>query len=322
MSKVLTMGEPMVMFVAQEKGPLKKVKDYRKYIAGAEINVAVGLARLGFDVEYVTQLGQDPFGEYIYDFLKEEEIQTSYIQYNESFPTGFQIKNKEDIGDPEVVYFRKGSAASKLSFDLLHEIDFTDVDVFHVTGIMMALNEELFELTCALIDKAKEQQTLVTFDPNLRPVLWPSQKKMVESINMVAKKVDVILPGIKEGEILTNTTKKEEIADFYLELGVDKVIIKNGESGAYAKIREDGKLKEIEIPAFVVKKVVDTVGAGDGFAVGVISGLIEGLVEEDILERANAIGAIQVSHISDNENLPTKDELEQYISESNRQEAI
>jgi 2-dehydro-3-deoxygluconokinase len=311
MSKVLTMGEPMVMFVAQEKGPLKKVKDYRKYIAGAEINVAVGLARLGFDVEYVTQLGQDPFGEYIYDFLKEEEIQTSYIQYNESFPTGFQIKNKEDIGDPEVVYFRKGSAASKLSFDLLH-----------VTGIMMALNEELFELTCALIDKAKEQQTLVTFDPNLRPVLWTSQKKMVESINMVAKKVDVILPGIKEGQILTNTTTKEEIADFYLELGVDKVIIKNGESGAYAKIREDGKLKEIEIPAFVVKKVVDTVGAGDGFAVGVISGLVEGLVEEDILERANAIGAIQVSHISDNENLPTKDDLEQFISESNRQEAI
>lgn len=314
MGKIMTIGEPMAMFVANQKGKLKDIRHFQMYIAGAEVNVSVGLSRLGHEVEFVTQLGMDPFGEYILDFLENEQINTSTIQFTSEFPTGFQLKNKDDLNDPEVVYFRKGSAASQLTEDWVEKIDFSDIDIFHVTGILMALNDRTYELIQLLIDKAKNQETIVSFDPNLRPVLWESEEKMISRINKVASKVDYILPGLSEGQRLTSKNKKEEIANYYLEMGVKGVIIKNGEQGAYAKWRDEkDQFVEIETPAFCLEETVDTVGAGDGFAVGILSGLLENLAEDELLERANAIGAIQVSHISDNENLPNREELHSFV---------
>ena len=80
MCEVLTIGEPMVMFLADTKQPLSQVDHFTKMIAGAELNVAMGLSRLGHSVSYMTQVGEDPFGEYIKDFLKKEQIDKSYIK--------------------------------------------------------------------------------------------------------------------------------------------------------------------------------------------------------------------------------------------------
>ena len=178
----------------------------------------------------------------------------------------------------------------------------------------MALSTETYELTRALIDKARQANIVITFDPNLRPVLWNSDKEMIDGINRIASKVDYVLPGLEEGRILTSIKDKKDIVDFYIKKGVKGVIIKDSHNGAYAKWWEDDQLEELYSFAFPVPKKVDTVGAGDGFAVGVISGIIEKLSMEDTLERANAIGAIQVSHISDNENLPIHEELADFIS--------
>lgn len=314
MGKVLTVGEPMVMFVANDEGDLSKVDQFTKFIAGAEVNVATGVSRLGHDISYLTALGQDPFGEYIVDFLKNEEIDTSLVKYNPNFPTGFQIKNKVSVGDPQVVYFRKGSAASKITQADVVEIDFSDVDVLHLTGIFMALNEETYETTLMLIEKARKHDVTITFDPNLRPVLWESEVVMREAINYVASLCDIVMPGFSEAVLLTGKTTKEEIADFYLDKGVQEVIIKLGTEGSYSKKRAGEQFVEVFEPSFTIDKVVDTVGAGDGFAVGVITSLLENLETDKMLERANAIGAIQVMHISDNENLPTPKRLNEFLN--------
>jgi 2-dehydro-3-deoxygluconokinase len=136
---------------------------------------------------------------------------------------------------------------------------------------------------------------------------------MVDRINEIARYADYFLPGIGEGYLLTGKSEKGEIADYYLSQGIDNVIIKTGPEGAYAKWRTDDGYQTLEKGGYRLKEVVDTVGAGDGFAVGVITGLLENLPMEKILERANAIGAIQVSHISDNENLPTPEQLAMFI---------
>lgn len=313
MGKVVTIGEPMAMFIAREPGKLKDVKSFDHFIAGAEVNVSVGVARLGHEIEYVTEMGKDPFAEHIMDFLTKETIDTNLIRINPAYPTGFQLKSKDAEHDPEVVYFRKGSAAYHMQRARAQEIDFSDVDILHVTGILMALNDETFALTEALIEKAKAQDTLITFDPNLRPTLWRDQKTMIDRINRVAASADYVLPGISEGEILTGSRDPDQIADFYLDLGARAVIIKSGPHGAIMKYRENGAAKTLTKPGFKVEKVVDTVGAGDGFAVGVITSLLEELPPAEMLERANAIGAIQVSHISDNENLPTRAELADFL---------
>ena len=103
--------------------------------------------------------------------------------------------------------------------------------------------------------------------------------------------------------------KPEEIAEFYRKNGAKAVIIKAGGAGAYADW-EDGKAF---YPGYKVKEVVDTVGAGDGFAVGILSAWLEGLQMPEMVDRGNAIGSIQVSVASDNEGLPTREELDAYM---------
>ena len=314
MGKVVTVGEPMALFVANEEGPLDSVKTFTKYIAGAEINVSVGVNRLEHEIEYVTQLGKDPFGKYIARFLEEEGIGTTYSRFYEGAPTGFQLKGKDTENDPEVFYFRKNSAASMIPYDLSEEINLDDVDVLHVSGVFLAVNDETYRFAQNLVKRAKAKGITIVFDPNLRPVLWGSTEKMVKGINEMAFQADYVLPGIGEGEILTGSREPDAIADFYLAQGVKGIIIKDGPKGCYAYRSEQGSTQKTTAAGFKLEQLVDTVGAGNGFAVGVVTGLIEGLSLERILERANAIGAIQVSHISDNEGLPTRQELADFIA--------
>lgn len=319
MSEVITIGEPMVMFLADSKKALSKEKHFTKYIAGAELNVAMGIRRLNHTVSYVTQVGDDPFGVYVKNFLETEKIDTSYIKTTNEAPTGFQMKNQCDDGDSQVVYFRKGSAASRMNKKLLNNFDFKDAKVLHLTGIFPALSKDTREMVFQLIEKAREHGLMITFDPNPRPVLWESEEEMIRVTNEIACKCDVVMPGLSEGKLFTGRELKEEIADYYLTRGAKTVILKTGPTGSYMKERmKDGTLKECQVPSFQVP-VVDTVGAGDGFAAGIISAVLEGMGKEKVLERGNALGAIQVMHLSDNEGLPDPEQLAGFFAHYKRQ---
>lgn len=309
MSEVILFGEPMALFIADTYGPLEEVEHYTRSLAGAEVNVSIGLTRLGYSTTYVTRLGEEPLGHFIENSLKKESIGTEYITYDLVYKTGFQLKNRVKSGDPYAPYYRKGSAASHLGTNEIEAIDFTGVKLVHITGIPPALSESCREATYRLIERAKENNVFITFDPNLRPALWESKELMIQVINDIATKCDVILPGTSEGLTLMGSEDPNKIADFYHNAGVKKIIIKLGPKGAYVRENDDSYV----VPGFKVEKVVDTVGAGDGFAAGVISGLLENLPLKDCVLRGNAVGSIQVMHSSDNEGLPTKKELEEYM---------
>ena len=310
MSEVILFGEPMAMFVAKTTGALHEVEEFTRLLAGAEVNVAIGLKRLEHSASYVTKLGTDPFGTYIENKLKSEDIETQIKKDPEHF-TGYQLKSKVLKGDPEVFYYRKNSAASCITEEEVNQVDFTGAKLLHITGIPPALSQSCRNATYRMIERAREQGMIVTFDPNLRPTLWESESVMIRTINDIASKADIVLPGTGEGKILMGSDDPEKIAAFYRKSGAKAVIVKLGDKGAYAQTEEGKAYYE----GFKVKEVVDTVGAGDGFAVGVISGYLENLSFEQMVARGNAIGAIQVSVLSDNEGLPTRDELKAYMEE-------
>ncbi|WP_368254701.1 sugar kinase [Clostridium paraputrificum] len=309
MSKVLLFGEAMGLFTSQMVGELEEVNVFEKSVAGAEINVGTGLSRLGHSVSYITRLGDDPIGIYIKNFISKENIGTEFITFDNLNKTGLMLKNKVSKGDPTTAYYRKGSAFSYITSEDIDNINFEGVELLHITGIPPALSLSCRQATYRLIERAKEKGIYITFDPNLRPSLWESEEVMVDVLNDIAKKCDLILPGIGEGLILTGSDDKEKIADFYQSLGVKEVIIKNGSKGAYVRSFDDS----FDVAGFKVEKVIDTVGAGDGFAVGVLSGKLEGISIKECAIRGNAIGAIQVTYLSDNEGLPTQDELKKFI---------
>ena len=309
MGKTILFGEPMALLIADTTGPLEEVEHFTRAMSGAEVNVSIGLSRLGHPVEYLTRLGDDPFGHYIANALKKNEIGTSLVTYDDVYRTGIQLKNRvTDGSDPYAPYYRKGSAASHITVSEVDAIDLTDVELVHVTGIPPALSQSARKATFRLMDRAKEAGIFITFDPNLRPVLWEDEETMCTVLNQLAAKADVVLPGIGECKILAGTEDKTEAADFYQKLGVKTVIIKDGSKGAYVQTANEN----YDVAGYKVEKVVDTVGAGDGFAVGVLSGILERLNLKDSVKRGNAIGAIQVMNIGDNEGLPTPEKLKAF----------
>lgn len=321
MVEVMTIGEPMVNLIADASQPYVEARGLPKQMAGAEFNVAIGVARQRHSVGYVTTLGNDWQGDLIVDYMNRTGIDTTSIRRVNDAATGYQLKMLSEDGDPRVVYFRAGSAASQTTPDIVDAVDMQGLRVLHVTGIFAALAPNTYQTTVALVEQAKRAGAFVTFDPNPRPTLWESQEAMIQATNDLAAMCDVFMPGLEEGRLFSGKQEPLDIAAFYLDLGVQCVIIKLGPTGSMlVRKAEDGSLNSVVEPSFVVQ-VVDTVGAGDGFAAGVITAMLEGLDDSKVLERANAVGAIQVTNISDSEGLPTADELAQFIANTPRIEA-
>ncbi|RQS03471.1 sugar kinase [Burkholderia sp. Bp9002] len=317
---VVTYGEAMAMFVAAEPGHLAHASQFTKRIAGADLNVAIGLSRLGFRVGYVSRVGRDSFGGYVLDTLAREGIDASCVTVDARYPTGFQLKSRNDDGsDPTVEYFRKGSAASHLSCADYVADYVLGARHLHLTGVAPAISASSCELAFHLAREMRAAGKTISFDPNLRPTLWPSADAMASTLNALAALADWVLPGLAEGRQLTGRDAPADIARFYLDQGARGVVIKLGAEGAYY-LCADGR--EGTVDGERVAHVVDTVGAGDGFAVGVVSALLEGRPMEQAVARGNRIGALAIQVIGDSEGLPTRAELDRIETVSNRPDRL
>jgi Sugar kinases, ribokinase family len=309
MKKILLFGEPMALLTTTEVVSLDDAKMFQKSLAGAEVNVAIGLTRLGHQATYFTVLGDDPWGRYMKKKLKEEMIDTSLVFFEDKYPSGMMLKNQVSEGDPDIYYYRKGSAFSHIDINWIKQIDLSQYDQLHITGIPLALSQETRQTSFELVKKAKEAGVYISYDPNLRPSLWEDEGMMIKVTNEMARYCDMMLPGIREGKILMGSDNPQEISQFFIQQGAKEIVIKLGEKGAYYANENESFVVE----GFHVQEVVDTVGAGDGFAVGIISARIENMSKKEILTRGNAIGAMQVMTLGDNEGLPNRQKLEQFI---------
>lgn len=305
----VTFGEVMAMFVAEESGPLSEVRHFTRSLAGAEVNVATGVARLGHASGWLGRVGDDPFGEHAVASLVAEGVDTALVTVDRGAPTAFQLKSRAETGDPEVVYFRRHSAGSRLAGSEDADVYLRGARHLHLTGIPPALSPQAREFTRRAVRVARDAGLTVSFDPNLRPVLWPDRDEMLAVLNDLAAQADWVLPGIAEGRLLTGADDPEGIARHYLDQGVARVVVKDGVHGARL-YDADGTVLSHE--AFRVR-AVDSVGAGDGFAAGLISGHLDGLGPDDALRRAAAVGALATTSRGDRDGLPDRNRLAAFL---------
>ncbi|MDQ2139085.1 sugar kinase [Alcaligenaceae bacterium B3P038] len=303
---VALFGEAMAMLIADRPGPLEAAEGFTRRMAGAEINVAIGLSRLGLKVGWASRLGADSMARYLVNAMRAEGVDCSKVVCDPSQRTGFQIKGRVDDGsDPPVEYHRKGSAASLMTPADVDEAWLRAARHLHATGVFAAISETSLLAAHKTMDVMRAAGRTISFDPNLRPTLWASTEAMRTALNALAAKADWVFPGMEEGRLLTGETTPEGVARFYRAAGASLVVIKLGPDGAYF----DNGAQSGYVPGFPVERVIDTVGAGDGFAVGVVSALLEGRPLGDALRRGTWIGARQVQVLGDSEGLPTRAEL-------------
>lgn len=305
---VAVFGEAMLLLIADRPGPLELAEAFTKRIAGAEINVATGLSRLGFDVHWASRLGADSMGRYLVNQMKREGVNCEHVVLDAAQRTGLQFKSRVDDGsDPFVESHRKGSAASLMAPADIDEPWLAGARHLHATGVFPAISETALATARRTLQIARASGSTISFDPNLRPALWKDEATMRRELNALAAGADWVLPGVAEGELLTGHKSPEAIARFYRDQGASLVVVKLGAEGAYY---DHATLGCGHVPGCPVEKVVDTVGAGDAFAVGVISGMLDGLAVPEAVRRACWIGARQVQVLGDSEGLPTRAELQ------------
>jgi sugar/nucleoside kinase (ribokinase family) len=304
---VAVFGEMMAMFVAEHPGPLENVFAFQKRTAGAETNVAIGLARLGLRVAWASRLGTDSMGRYLLGEMQREGVDCTKVTCDPTQRTGFQFKGRVlDGSDPPVEYHRKGSAASQMTPDHVDAEWLQSARHLHATGVFPAISASARAAAQKTFDVMRAAGRTISFDPNLRPSLWAGPEQMRDAINALAFHADWVLPGLEEGRFLTGEDTPEAIARFYRERGASLVAVKLGAAGAYYDSGDGCGY----VPGFPVGEVIDTVGACDGFAVGVVSALLEGRGVLAAVQRGAWIGARAVQVLGDTEGLPTRAELE------------
>ncbi|MYL69853.1 sugar kinase [Halobacillus litoralis] len=315
MKDVMTIGDAMITFDPTKTGPLRNVHSFERKAGGAELNFAIGCSRLGLDTGWISRLGKDEFGKYIRNFARGEGVDVSTVKLIEGYPTSLNFKEIREDGSGSTFYYRSQSPTKTLTEQTLDVEAIMRTKILHITGVFAAIDpEKNLRLLKRAVTIAKDHGALVSFDPNIRLKLW-NKEKARESLTQLLPYVDIMLTGVEEAELLFGVSQPNRIVEACERYGISTVAIKQGEKGSFGFM--DGL--SVTMPSAPVKKVVDTVGAGDGFDAGFIYGVLQGWSLERILQFANTIGSMVVSVYGDNEGLP---ELEEVLIQLGEKELI
>lgn len=298
----------MALFMPQEHKAIERATTLEQGFGGAESNVAIGLSRLGSSVGWFGALGNDPFGRIILKTLRGEGVDVSRVRLSEEAPTGMMFRETV-AGRMAVHYYRKHSAASRMEPEHLDEAYIQGSKLLHVTGITAALSENCRRTVRRAIDIAKDAGVKVSFDPNLRLKLW-SIEEAREVLLPFAADADYFLPGWDELMLLYNTDSYDVVKQKLLELDAVKII--KGKDDATIVL--DGS-EETAVPFYKADKVIDTVGAGDGFCAGFLAGIMKGMTPVEAVKLASINGSLVVQMRGDWEALPEWSVVEQRMSD-------
>lgn len=278
---VLTIGETMVMVTPQPGGRLDARSTFILRPGGAESNVAASLAMLGHSAAWASAVGADPLGDLVVDTLRGHGVDVSLVRRDPRRPTAVYFKDPAPTGT-SVYYYRTGSAASALSTGDLAAWAARHPRVTHLTGITPALSKPCHDLVRRLVHDRPLAPSLLSFDVNHRAALWPDGGG--DELRALARASDVVFVGRDEAHTLWGTTTAESVRALLPE--PPYLIVKDAEVEAVA-FTPSGTYRE---PSCRVE-VVDAVGAGDAFAAGWLSGLLDGLDEPERLRLGHRLAA-------------------------------
>ena len=270
---VVTLGETMVSL--RTGTPLRLGGALQMSMAGSESNVAIGLARLGHSVRWGGRVGADEVGTYLLRTLRAESVLVDTVAIDPDRPTGLMLAERRINDLSRVSYYRSNSAGSALSQADAAACLTQAPRLLHVTGITPALSDSAAAAVTEAVRLARAAGALVSVDVNYRSKLWGIDAARVR-LTELARSADIVIASDDElALIVTDAAMLAGEAAAAAELaasGVRAVVIKRGAHGA--TVHTDGQV--VQAPALPVT-VCDTIGAGDAFTAGYLSGLLDGL---------------------------------------------
>ncbi|WP_264184019.1 sugar kinase [Bacillus shivajii] len=304
----------MITFNPNTKGPMRYSHTFERKVGGAELNFAIGCARLGLNTGWISKLGKDEFGRYILNFVRGEGIDTSEVELVDGYPTSLNFKEILEDGSGSTFYYRSNSPTSVLTKESIIEDYIKQSKVLHITGVFAAIDKKNPGIIKHAIEIAKKHGVKVSFDPNLRLKLWTLEEAKKTLLDFLPH-VDIVLSGEEEAELLFGERTIEEYIEIFKDYGVEDIVLKRGEEGSVGY--RNGEM--VYADPVKPKSVVDTVGAGDGFNAGYVYSYLNGKSLEESLHFANVIGSMVVTVSGDNEGLPY---VEDVLAKVNNEQKI
>lgn len=289
---ILCVGEVLIDFIGhQTEVIINNTRDYHRYLGGSPANVAMNSARLGLKSVMVATVGNDGFGDYIFERLEGVGVITGYIKRLENKPTSVVFVSRTD-STPDFIPFREADyfiTKDQISKELLLK-----ANIFHTT--CFALSKQPAQST--ILEKAKEAFNLgckLSIDVNYAKKLWDSQEEALDVIKEYCKFNPLV--KISEDDMLRLFEQKmphEDIFNFFHSEGVDTVCLTLGSKGV--KLSQKGN-KIIQMPAIQIDVVQDATGAGDAFWSGFLFAYIKGKPIEKCLEVALQLAALKLQNV-------------------------
>jgi 2-dehydro-3-deoxygluconokinase len=282
---LLCMGEPMLEF-NQLPPRLDSEQQYLEGHGGDTSNTAIAAARQGATVGFIGAIGQDMPGDSFMALWAREGVDTSCVLRSERHATGVYFVTHDALGH-HFLHYRANSAAAMYASADVPEKAIAAARMLYLSGISQGISTGACDAAFAAIDVARRNGTLVAYDTNYRPKLWPPARAAA-TMHAAMAQVDYALPGVEDVRTLTGLTDPDAMLDFYLRLGPNVVVLKMGENGAYMATPE----ARMRIAAFPVR-AVDATGAGDTFCGSFLARILAGDAAADAARYAVVAAALK-----------------------------
>ncbi|WP_242902433.1 sugar kinase [Actinomadura terrae] len=268
---ILAVGEPLLEFNARIDGarPIREDDAFTAGYGGDTSNFAVAAARSGARAGYVTRIGDDDFGTALLHMWEREGVGTDHVVREAGGRTGIYFVSRTEA-ESRFVYYRAHSPASRLAPEDIPVDAVSRARLVHVTGITQAISPSACDAGFHAMELARRAGALVSYDPNLRPALWPAERARAVIMRAV-ELCDIALPNLTEGRALTGADDPREVLDAFVRRGPAIVVLKMGARGAL--LAHEGTVTRVD-PHPV--RQVDPTGAGDTFDGAFAARLLDG----------------------------------------------
>ncbi|MFD3732013.1 5-dehydro-2-deoxygluconokinase [Streptomyces sp. NPDC058632] len=302
---LITMGRIGVDLYPLETGvPLTKVETFGKFLGGSAANVAVAAARLGRSTAVITRTGDDPFGVYLHEALKDFGVDDRWVTPVAAYPTPVTFCEIFPPDDFPLYFYRRPKApdleihTAELDLDAVR-----GAGIFWITGT--GLSEEPSRSTTLEALEARAKAGTTVFDLDWRPMFWRDPDEARPYYRRALRHATVAVGNLDECEVATGVREPEACAEALLAAGVELAVVKQGPRGVLA-VHRDGT--RAEVPPVPVD-VVNGLGAGDAFGGSLCHGLLSGWDLERTMRHANAAGALVASRLACSSAMPTGPEV-------------
>lgn len=316
MPKALCIGELLIDFVSTTPDvTLAEAPGFVKAPGGAPANVAVGLAKLGIDAGFIGKVGADAFGNFLSDTLQQNSVDTAYLIAGETSRTTLAFVATRSDGMKDITFYRHPGADIQLSPDEINTSYIQSAELFHYGSVSLSHSPSR-EATLHAIQSAKASGAMLSYDPNLRLMLWDNADDAKHWIWKVMPYADIVKISEEEWEFVTGDTELTGGIERILGLGVTLLVVTLGERGCYYT----NGIADGYVDGFAVD-VVDTLGAGDAFVAAMLMQLmkhenlqsLDTSLLEAIMRYANAAGALATQKVGVIPALPTPPEIELFL---------